>query len=426
MTARMCLSAVTQNKDGSANNKCDTSVEQMANIGGSVTIKCKYPRGKENDIKGFCREDANCRNLISTYESNYTKRDRFSLTDYKQLHVFTVVVSTLTLEDDGSYHCVTKGLDDSQEQCHARIQLSILNWENITPVETLHHFTGASAQINCPYEDSLEDSDKVVCKGENPFNCSELIHTTEQDREVVDGKFSIRDNRRRKNFYMYIKNLSTADSGTYWCVPDRTRQHYKYTKILLSVGERHNKSTKLQAPDLQATSPPIPADEPSDTDAAVIVGGVCLAFSAMALVALVLYRHKLPRRQGRSSEQRTNPGHNTEESDGDHQYEEIDTCSQQASSGNALTSIYATVNPHTEQLHYSTVSFQNNTVSVLKDGNKLPDTIKSGFTACDCSSVRTNEGPAAEPTLYSTITRDQIQVGVECVRTVEHAGEYCA
>lgn len=97
--------------------------------------------------------------------------------------------------------------------------------------------TEGSAQIQCSYSDSHEGSDKFLCKGGNPVNCEELIHTTKQDRDADNGRFSIRDNKRKKYFYVHIRNLSTADSGTYWCGSDRTRQHAKYTKIHLSVSK---------------------------------------------------------------------------------------------------------------------------------------------------------------------------------------------
>lgn len=107
-------------------------------------------------------------------------------------------------------------------------------WDDLTP--KVVHVTEESARIQCNYSDSHEGNDKFLCKGKNPVNCQELINTTEQDK-VDNGRFSIRDYKRKKYFYVYMKNVSTADSGTYWCGCDRTRQHAEYTKIHLSVSE---------------------------------------------------------------------------------------------------------------------------------------------------------------------------------------------
>lgn len=79
---------------------------------------------------------------------------------------------------------------------------------------------------------------------------------------------------------------------------------------------------------------------------------------------------------------------------------------QLPSSGDALPSIYATVNPHTDTLHYARVTFQKDSVSVSTDGNALPNTNKTGSSTCYYSSRALGgiHPPAAEQTLYSTVT----------------------
>lgn len=114
--------------------------------------------------------------------------------------------------------------------------LSILSdWNDMTTQNETQQ-SGRKVLLTCYYQDSHEENETFLCKGENPFNCKELI-TTRQN--VAEGKFSTRDNSRKKNFYVYINDPSTADSGTYWnyCGSDRTRQPANYTKIHLSVGE---------------------------------------------------------------------------------------------------------------------------------------------------------------------------------------------
>jgi len=54
---------------------------------------------------------------------------------------------------------------------------------------------------------------------------------------VTKDRFSIRDNKRLKYFYVYINNVSTADSGTYWCGSDRKWDHAEVNKIHLVVGK---------------------------------------------------------------------------------------------------------------------------------------------------------------------------------------------
>ncbi len=88
----------------------------------------------------------------------------------------------------------------------------------------------------------------------------------------------------------------------------------------------------------------------------------------------------------------------------DHNYEEIQVQNQQVSSGQALLSVYATVNASTDQVHYSSVVFQKDSDSVhVVDSrvstheNALPDSNTNGSSACVYASVRRT--PAAEETM---------------------------
>ncbi|XP_045904031.1 uncharacterized protein LOC123970171 isoform X3 [Micropterus dolomieu] len=139
-----------------------------------------------------------------------------------------------------------------------------------------------------------------------------------------------------KYFYLSIKNVSTADSGTYWCGSDRTWQQDKYIKVLLSVGrfthtaEGHFISGKSGFPDPEAEPESAPGSKSSTTEEryespnppniGMIAGVVVFSVSFLILViVLILYRHKLPRTKEYSaargsSEDRTNTGHSNETS----------------------------------------------------------------------------------------------------------------
>lgn len=89
----------------------------------------------------------------------------------------------------------------------------------------------------CHYPESHVNNTKHLCKGENPFNCSELIHTEEGEIDATEGRLYIRDSKRSKYFYVNINNLRTSDSGTYWCSFGRGRCNDGYTRTDLFVGE---------------------------------------------------------------------------------------------------------------------------------------------------------------------------------------------
>ncbi|XP_076583681.1 uncharacterized protein LOC143319009 [Chaetodon auriga] len=264
------------------------------------------------------------------------------------------------------------------------------------------HHSGDTVQIKCHYPDGHENDDKFLCKGENPFSCKELIHTTETNTYVTEGRFHIKDNKRLKYFYVLVKDVNPADSGTYWCGSGKMRQELHH-KILLTVDERPIKSKTTKGVPTSTRQGKVPPN-------IGVIGGVvgCLVLLLILVVVFLLVRHKLPSRQvccpARGSTQHgTNAGHNTEGNHGDHHYEDIHMCNQQASSGNTLPSVYATVNPPADQLHYASVNFQNDPASVSTDKNALSDANKNGSSACDYSSV--SRTVAAEQTLYSAVTK---------------------
>ncbi|XP_028461894.1 polymeric immunoglobulin receptor-like isoform X2 [Perca flavescens] len=375
-------------------------VIQKARHGGSATIKCQYPRTEESNIKHFCREDGNfnCTNLISTVNSNHTILGRFSLTNDKRQGVYTVIISTLTQDDAGRYRCVMERADSSTA-CLTKIHLHILNWDDITS-KAINHAIGEAAQIRCLYPDSHNSNEKFLCKGENPSNCEELIHTSDQETDFSKGRFSIRD--RMKYFYVYIKNLSTEDSGSYWCGSSRMWEQAEVTKILLSVAERRKTRESVMQLNDNAVTVNNSTDGPVTKDwlALVVAVVVCLVLILLLVLVLVLCRHNLPCKQEGSLEQRTSAAeHTTEENHGDHHFDEIQTGNLQASSEEALTSVYANVNLPADQLQYASVNFR---VGVSTDRNSLPGTN-------EISSNSTSQGvthpSAAEQTVYSTVTK---------------------
>uniref|UniRef100_A0AAQ6AHG7 Ig-like domain-containing protein n=2 Tax=Amphiprion ocellaris TaxID=80972 RepID=A0AAQ6AHG7_AMPOC len=403
MTVSVNLLPVMGKEGGPDNFNCENTPETISALpGGSVTITCKYPRTTKSHIRLFYKEDGH--NLISSHLSKYTKLGRFSLTDDKQKGVYTVSVSSLTKNDTGKYRCALRHVEDNSSACLTEIHLHVWNWDDIKPVRNISHVTSETAQIECYYPESHQGNEKFLCKGENPLNCEELIQTTEQDRYVVRDRFDIRDNQRIKYFYVNIKHLSEADSGTYWCGSGRTMQHDDYTRIHLSV-VKGKRSKKLDSPHLQGkTTEPgpttikhklrqddgkIPTNKANKHDMSLIIGvSVSLVLLlAVAVALLILYRCKLLRAQGGSSEQRTNAVHNSEGNNEDHNYEEIHLESQVDCSP---VTLYATVNLPEDLLHYSSVTFQ-------EDENSHSE------TNTNSTAPGATHPPAAEQTLYSTI-----------------------
>ncbi|XP_040043500.2 CMRF35-like molecule 8 isoform X1 [Gasterosteus aculeatus] len=237
--------------------------------------------------------------------------------------------------------------------------------ENVTDLNdttTLaeNYSLGRNGHFECHYPDSHESNDKFLCKGSSLLNCNWWINATEQEKDVHKGKFHIRDNRRKKYFYVDIGSLSRDDSGTYWCGSSSTAAHV-YTKFLLSVTERteHRHTTRRPDPDPPAvqTTESFKGRDVLHPDPTA-VGLVCLELLLIVVLVVILCKHRHTRRQGGSSEQRRNDEHDTEDDPGDHQYEEIRMLGQQTRPADAPLSVYATVNRPADELHYASVTFQ--------------------------------------------------------------------
>ncbi|XP_035763610.1 CMRF35-like molecule 1 [Neolamprologus brichardi] len=409
ITAAVSFLSVMGNMDRRVNINCyNKPVNQTTFLGASATINCNYTRVKESGIKSFCRENASsyCNNLISSYDSNYTRLDRFSLRDDKQQRVYTVIISALTQQDAGKYQCSIKS--DTSTSCLTEIHLYILNWDDIKPHEMVG-VTSETATITCNYSKSEEDTEKYLCKGQNPLNCDELIRTTEEDRVVVKDRFHIRGNKRRNYFYVYISDLRRTDSGTYWCGSGKTMTNAEYTKIYLSITERHTQTKKSVS--LRIKRDGNSKDENLGLHIGIGVGVGSLV--VIAVVVLILYRCKVLRMSETaaegSSELRTKSGHNTEGNTGDHQYEEINIRRQQESS---LPSVCAVTSPPPDLVYLANLNFQKDTnvnlpadivhyatVDFQKDERMLPVTSENGSTPMGQDVIN----PSADILQYTTV-----------------------
>nr|XP_021411219.1 CMRF35-like molecule 2 [Lonchura striata domestica] len=75
---------------------------------------------------------------------------------------------------------------------------------------------GASLSVTCTYEPGLEELPKFWCIPSGIFTCSKDIIITSKP-EMLQGRFSIRDNRTQRAFTVIVDGLSEKDAGTFHC-----------------------------------------------------------------------------------------------------------------------------------------------------------------------------------------------------------------
>ncbi|KAK2909463.1 hypothetical protein Q8A67_005300 [Cirrhinus molitorella] len=96
---------------------------------GTVKIQCPYVSKYKKDKKYLCRGECPRVNKDKVVESgSATQDDRFSLTDNKTAHVFTVTITDLRTEDQGKYWCGIKtgwGKKDDFTQIYLEIKHTV-------------------------------------------------------------------------------------------------------------------------------------------------------------------------------------------------------------------------------------------------------------------------------------------------------------
>ncbi|XP_018944386.2 CMRF35-like molecule 8 isoform X2 [Cyprinus carpio] len=191
-----------------------------AHEGGTVEIRCPYASGHEAHEKYLCRGECPRMNKDKVVKSGSSARgERFSLTDNKTAHIFTVTISDLRTEDQGQYWCGVKiglGLFDDFTKIHLEIK----------HVSRVSGLSGQHLYIHCHNKSELKNDVKFICKGSDPSLCeTSAIRVSSEIKS--NGRFSLSDNESAEVFTVTITNLTEEDSGIYWCGAAQRGQEHK-------------------------------------------------------------------------------------------------------------------------------------------------------------------------------------------------------
>ncbi|XP_052472011.1 polymeric immunoglobulin receptor isoform X9 [Carassius gibelio] len=187
---------------------------------GTVEIKCPYESRYKEYEKYLCRGECPILNKDKVIESGSSAGDeRFSLTDDRTAHIFTVTITDLRTEDRGQYWCGIKTgllkLDDSKE-----VHLDIKHVSRVSAV------TGQHLNISCHYKSELKNDVKFICKGSDPSVCEKSAIRASSETNS-NSRFSLSDNESAGVFTVIITDLTEEDSGRYWCGAAQRGQEHK-------------------------------------------------------------------------------------------------------------------------------------------------------------------------------------------------------
>ncbi|XP_043970303.1 polymeric immunoglobulin receptor-like isoform X1 [Gambusia affinis] len=212
-------------------DRCCNNVNKIQSIEeGSVTISCPYDSQSVNKLKFLCRGNrpSTCLQQAVITSSN-TQNGRFRLSDDRKSTIFTVTISSLTLEDSGSYLCGVQrnsGFDDfSAVELEVKAKLFYLKSSNISGIE------GRPVTLQCPNSGQQHDNKKFLCKGDQHNNCTDMMEN--------QTKFKLL-NVSSICFSVIITELEAADAGTYYC---GSASQLTFIKIQLAVDSLHQTSS---------------------------------------------------------------------------------------------------------------------------------------------------------------------------------------
>uniref|UniRef100_A0A671NQR6 Si:ch211-114l13.12 n=1 Tax=Sinocyclocheilus anshuiensis TaxID=1608454 RepID=A0A671NQR6_9TELE len=202
---------------------------------GTVEIQCSYKSRYEEHVKYLCRGKCPRLNKDKAVESGSAARDkRFSLTDDKTAHNFTVTITDLRTEDQGQYWCgIETGLGKLDDFTEIHLEIKHGKSEYTVCVSLAVHMntvvsgvTGKHLYIPCNYESELKSDVKFICKGSDPSLCEKSAVRVSSESHS-NGRFSLSDNEPAGVFTVTITDLTEEDSGIYWCGAAQGRQEHK-------------------------------------------------------------------------------------------------------------------------------------------------------------------------------------------------------
>ncbi|XP_035864963.1 CMRF35-like molecule 8 [Phyllostomus discolor] len=83
---------------------------------------------------------------------------------------------------------------------------------------TVRGTVGGSLSVQCRYKEEFRGNEKYWCgRSCSILRRNKIVETTGPEREVRDGRVSIRDHPANLTFTVTMENLTEADGGTYWC-----------------------------------------------------------------------------------------------------------------------------------------------------------------------------------------------------------------
>uniref|UniRef100_A0A8C9YJI6 Ig-like domain-containing protein n=1 Tax=Sander lucioperca TaxID=283035 RepID=A0A8C9YJI6_SANLU len=338
------------------------TIIQMKNS--KTTISCDK---KKSEVMFFCKENGSiCEDILST-KSSPKSNGSFTLTETSSS--FNMSISNVSSEHAGVYWCGVEG----EKQTSDIFRFNLLTHIMKVSLKYDSPTVGQNLTYWCIYPEGT--TIKFICKGEDPSICIQIVSTAQSNAE----KFSMMDDKVKRNITITVRNVTTEDTGTYWCGAERNDskqitnvQYFVYLMLYLFAVP----PTTLNSSTISTSTRPVPtsASSTQSTTASAHSDGEKVFLKPTAA--------------------------------GDGAYEEIRERLQKPGSGTALSTIYVTVNAPTNpsaSQHYSTVNFPNSS------GEASGDTYSTVWDSSHSPTHSAVNHPSrlSEDPFYSTVNNPQ-------------------
>ncbi|XP_056245522.1 CMRF35-like molecule 8 [Seriola aureovittata] len=248
---------------------CYFPFNQTAYTTAKTTITCHHNKSR---VRFFYKEKGD---ICEETRSN----GRFTLTATNSS--FNMSISNVSSEDAGVYWCGLESKDGNQQTALRQIRLEvkkILNFRRSPMV-------GETFTYWCDYRSQTAYNYKFICKGEDPSVCERLVST--QHNKMNNGKFSLNDDRQKRNITITVSAVTADDAGTYWCGAksfNKERSNPFFHRFIMTV-------------ETPPTTAPSTSPHPSTHGRfeVIITGIVCVAvllLLMLVLISILIYKRK--------------------------------------------------------------------------------------------------------------------------------------
>ncbi|XP_038554425.1 polymeric immunoglobulin receptor-like, partial [Micropterus salmoides] len=266
-------------KLGVETDGCQKQFIQTAYRTAKTTITCDYTGNK---YKFFCKDNGFiCEDILST-KSCLKSKGTFTLTETNSS--FSVSISNVSSHDAGVYRCGVETHEGSYRAALTKIQLEVE--ATITKV-TKFLTVGQNLTYWCRYPNGAPIN-KIICKGEDPSICETLVSTAQRNKNT--GKFSMKEDKNKRNVTITVREVTTDDTGTYWCgvkSTDKTGSNKFFHKLVMTVASLTSTTTPASSSQSTTVSAERPGDSQFIITVLVIVGVVLLL---LVLILILIYK----------------------------------------------------------------------------------------------------------------------------------------